>query len=106
MKTFNQNIYACELNQTTGVAQRAHTAQMILKLIINKTNTFLRFQVSRFFFYTEEHEMSRFSFQKSGHSILTLSNSLAFERQVTSLQPDKLVKTFFFKYASIDYEYQ
>jgi hypothetical protein len=31
------------------MAQRAHTAQMILKLIINRINTFLRFQVSRFF---------------------------------------------------------
>jgi hypothetical protein len=62
-KTFNQNIYACELNLTTGMAQRARTAQMVIKLIINRTNTFLRFQVSRYvppFFYTEEPEMSRF----------------------------------------------
>jgi hypothetical protein len=51
------------------MAQRAHTTQMVLKLIINRTNTFLRFQVSLYvpFSYTEEPEMSRFSFQKSGH---------------------------------------
>jgi hypothetical protein len=48
MKTLNQNIYGCELNWTKGTAQRAHTAQMILKLIINRTNNFLRFQVSRY----------------------------------------------------------
>jgi hypothetical protein len=66
MKSFNQNIYACELNYTTGVAQRAHTAQMILKLIINRTNAFLRFQVSRYvpFFYTKEPDMSRFFIPK------------------------------------------
>jgi hypothetical protein len=44
------------------MAQRAHTAQMVLKLIINRTNTFLRFQKSRYAtsFFTEELEMSRF----------------------------------------------
>jgi hypothetical protein len=73
MKTFNQNNYACELNQTTGMAQRAHTAQMILKLIINRTNTFLRFKVPRyvpFFFTLKNLECPVFSFQKSGHPII------------------------------------
>jgi hypothetical protein len=44
------------------MAQRAHTAQMVL----NRTNTFLRFQMSRYvpFFYTEEPEMSRFFHSK------------------------------------------
>jgi hypothetical protein len=55
------------------MAQRAHAAQMVLKLIRKRTNTFLRFQVSRYvlFFYTEEPEMSRFL-----HSIylVTLAN--------------------------------
>jgi hypothetical protein len=48
------------------MAQRAQTAQMVLKLIINRTNTCLRFQVSRYvpFFYTEETEMSRFFHSK------------------------------------------
>jgi hypothetical protein len=55
-----------------GMAQSTHTAQMVLKLIINRTNTILRFQVSCFvpFFNTEEPEMSYFLFQKSGHSVL------------------------------------
>jgi hypothetical protein len=37
------------------MAQRARTAQMILKLIINRTNAFLRFQVPRYilFFYSK-----------------------------------------------------
>jgi hypothetical protein len=30
------------------MAQRAHTAQIVLKLIINRTNSSLRFQVSRY----------------------------------------------------------
>jgi hypothetical protein len=48
------------------MAQRAHTAQMVLKLVVNRTNTFHRFQVSRYvpFFYTEEPEMSRFFIPK------------------------------------------
>jgi hypothetical protein len=55
------------MHVTTGMAQKAHTAQMILKLIINRTNTFLRFQVSRYvpFFYTEEPEMSRLFHSKN-----------------------------------------
>jgi hypothetical protein len=66
MKTSNQNMYACELNLTVGMAQRAHTAQMVLKLIINRTNTFIRFQVSCYvpFFYIEEPEMSCFFIPK------------------------------------------
>jgi hypothetical protein len=49
------------------MAQRAHTAQMILKLIITRTNTFLRFQVSRYVrcFDTEEPEMSPFFYSKN-----------------------------------------
>jgi hypothetical protein len=52
------------------MAEMAHIAQMILKLIINRTNTFLRFQVSRYvpFFFTHKILKSPvFSFQKSGH---------------------------------------
>jgi hypothetical protein len=56
------------------MAQRAHTAQMVLKLIINKTNTSQVSSVSLCpdFFYTEEPEMSCFSFQKSGHPRQTI----------------------------------
>jgi hypothetical protein len=70
MKTFNKNINVCELNQTMGMAQRAHTAQTVLKLIINGTNTFLRFQVSRYlpFSHWRTWNVPFFSFQKSGHS--------------------------------------
>jgi hypothetical protein len=74
MKTFNQNICACELNHTSGMAQRAYIAEMFLELIINRTNTFLRFQVS--LFYTVEPEMSFFSFQIPGHpSVRCIKNT-------------------------------
>jgi hypothetical protein len=48
------------------MSQIAHSAQMVLKLIISRINTFLRFQLSRYvpFFYAEEPEMSRFFIQK------------------------------------------
>jgi hypothetical protein len=72
MKTINQNICVCELNLTTGMAQRAHTAPVVLKLIINRTNTFLRFQVSHYvpFFTLKNLKCPVFPFQKSCHPSL------------------------------------
>jgi hypothetical protein len=54
------------------MAQRAHTAQMVLKLIVNRTNTFLRFQVPRYvpFFTLKNLKCSVSLFQKSGHPSL------------------------------------
>jgi hypothetical protein len=77
-----------------GMAQRTHTAQMILKLIINRTNTFLRFQVSRYvpFFTLKNLKCPVFLFQKSGHPILTayLQKLLMTRMTVHKLDPNSI----------------